>query len=87
MFVRFRAGRRRLALSLVETTRIDGGVRHDHIASLGSVDSPPTLRGRIAFWARLNGRLTALGNRLGPDDQTKIMDAIHARIPIPTIDD
>lgn len=87
MFVRFRAGRRRLALSLVETKRVDGRVRHEHVATLGSIDAPETIRSRITFWAQLHGRLTALGNRLGPDDQAKIMGAIHARVSMPTLDE
>jgi hypothetical protein len=87
MFVRFRAGRRRLALSLVETKRIDGRVRHEHVATLGSIDWPPTIRNRITFWAQLHGRLAALGNRLRPDNQANIMGAIHARVPIPTLDE
>lgn len=87
MFVRFRAGRRRLALSLVETKRVDGKVRHEHVATLGSIETPLTMRGRITFWARLNERLTALGSRLGSEDEIKIMDAVHARVPIPTVDE
>jgi hypothetical protein len=89
MFVRFRAGSRRLALSLVETKRADDRVRvrHEHIGTLGSVDLPQTARGRVAFWTQLDRRLTALGNRLGSEDQAKIMDAVHARVPMPTIDE
>jgi hypothetical protein len=37
MFVRFRQTPRRLQASLVETRRSNGKVRHEHIASLGSV--------------------------------------------------
>jgi hypothetical protein len=87
MFVRFRAGRRRLALSLVETKRTGDRVLHEHVATLGSVDTPPTVRGRVAFWAQLDRRLTALGNRVRPEDQSRIMDTINARVPIPTIDE
>lgn len=43
MFVRFRSSSRRLQVSLVETRRIDGKVRHEHVASFGSVIEPQTL--------------------------------------------
>jgi hypothetical protein len=38
MFVRFRETGRRLQCSLIETRRVDGKVRHEHIASLGSIE-------------------------------------------------
>ena len=60
---------------------------HEHVATLRSIDAPPPVRSRITFWAQLHGRLTALGNRLGPDDQANIMGGIHARVPIPTLDE
>lgn len=62
-------------------------MRHEHVATLGSTEMPLTIRGHITFWARLNGPLTALGNRLGPEDQIKIMDAVHARVPMSTLDE
>lgn len=31
------------AVSLVETRRIDGKVLHEHIAGLGSIETPPTI--------------------------------------------
>jgi hypothetical protein len=39
-----------------------GKVRKEHIASLGSVETPLTA-GRVAFWQQLNGRLARLDNR------------------------
>jgi hypothetical protein len=43
--------------SLIETRRDGGKVRHEHIASFGAVDVPPSIRQRLAFWARLPERL------------------------------
>jgi hypothetical protein len=54
MFVRFRQTRRKLQASLAETRRIDGRVRHEHIASFGSVPAPPSIAERIAFWKQLH---------------------------------
>ena len=87
MFVRFRQTKTRLQASLIETRRIDGKVRHEHIASLGSVDEPPSVDGRIAFWQRLHERLGKLSNRLDAAAQAKVMAAVHARIPMVMIDE
>jgi hypothetical protein len=38
--------------------------------------------GRQAFWVNLFERLSHLSNRIGADDQTKIRNAVHARIPM-----
>ncbi len=65
----------------MQTRRVDGKVRSEHIASLGSVDAEVSVRERIAFWAKLPGRLDRLGNRIGPDQHGKIYGALHARIP------
>jgi hypothetical protein len=84
MFVRFRQTKTRLQASLVETQRIDGKVRHEHIAMLGSVD-PASIPDRIAFWQALFERLAKLGNRIA--DQTKLLKQVHARIPMVTPDE
>jgi hypothetical protein len=47
MFVRFRESTHRLQVSLVETRRLGGGVRHEHIASLGSIANKPSVADRI----------------------------------------
>ena len=85
MFVRFRPTHHRLQVSLVETRRIDGKVRHEHVASFGSIEVPPTVQDRLAFWARLHERLGRLANRLDADTQAKVLRAIHARVPMATI--
>jgi hypothetical protein len=84
MFVRFRQQGRRLQPSLMQTRRVDGKVRSEHIASLGSVDADMSVRERIAFWAKLPGRLDRLGNRVGADEHGKIYGALHDRIPMVT---
>jgi hypothetical protein len=81
MFVRFRHQGRRLQPSLMQTRRVDGKVRSEHIASLGSVDADVSVRERIAFWAKLPGRLDRLGNRVAAAEHGKIYGALHAREP------
>ena len=46
MFVRFRQTAYRLQVSLVETRRAEGKVKHEHVASLGSIKKSvrPTFR-------------------------------------------
>jgi hypothetical protein len=87
MFVRFRQTAHRLQVSLVETRRSDGRVRHEHIASLGSVEMPPSVEARIAFWQRLHERLAKLANRVDAETQGKLLGDIHARIPLVTLDE
>jgi hypothetical protein len=87
MFVRFRATTCRLQVSLVETRRANGRVRHEHIASFGAVEVPLTIRGRAAFWQRLHERLAKLSNRIDATAQAKLLGEVHARIPMVTIDE
>ncbi len=85
MFVRFRQTHHRLQVSIVETRRVDGKVRHEHVASFGSVEWPPSVEARFAFWQRLHERLAKLSNRVDATAQAKVLGAIHARIPMVTI--
>lgn len=87
MFVRFRQSDRRLQASLATTRRDGGRVRHEHIAGLGSVPIAPTFTDRIAFWTKLHQRLDGLSNRVDAAARGAILTAIHARIPMPTLDD
>jgi hypothetical protein len=87
MFVRFRQSRLRLQVSLLETRRIDGKVRNEHVASLGSVEMPATVASRLAFWARLHDRLAKLSNRIDAATQGKILGNVHARIPMVMLDE
>jgi hypothetical protein len=82
MFVRFRKQGDRLQASLMETTRVAGKVRSEHIASLGSVDAGLSRRERVAFWQKLPDQIAWLGNRVLPDEHETIQDALRARIPI-----
>jgi hypothetical protein len=43
--------------SPIETRRVDGKVRHEHVASLGTIEIPPSIAERIAFWGELHRRL------------------------------
>ena len=86
MFVRFRQTPYGLQVSLIQTRREDGKVRHEHIAGLGAIAIPASAADRIAFWRRLHDRLSALSNRI-VDEQSKILDAVHERIPMPTPDE
>lgn len=87
MFVRFRQSRRRLQCSLIETRRVDGKVRHEHIASLGAIPIEPSIADRIVFWPALHQRLAKLSNRFSPETHGKLIGQIHARIPMPTADE
>jgi hypothetical protein len=86
MFVRFRQTRR-LQVSLIETRRVAGKVRHEHVGGLGAVDVPPTVADRVTFWRGLHERLSRLSNRIDPAMQGKILGEVHARIPMVTIDE
>jgi len=87
MFARFSQNKSRVQVSLVETSRIEGKVRHEHIASLGSVEWPPSVEARITFWQRLHERLAKLSNRVDATAQAKILGDIHTRIPMVTLDE
>jgi hypothetical protein len=64
MFVRFRETGTSLQATLVETRRVDGKVRHEHVATLGSIPWPADTAARIMFWKKLHERLAKLANRL-----------------------
>ncbi len=87
MFTRFRETARCLQVSLVETHRTGGRVRHSHVAGLGSIGVSPSPADRIAFWTKLHQRLAALANRIDGATHGVILAAVHARIPMPTPDD
>ena len=83
MFARFRESPRRLQVNVVETRRISvARVRHEHVASLGSIELPLTVAGRMEFWRRLHERLARLSNRIDSTAQGKLLGAVHARIPM-----
>jgi hypothetical protein len=82
MLVRFRQTAAGLQCSLVETRRLDGTIRYEHVASLGSVPASPSVADRLAFWRRTYEQLAALADRIDAETQGKIISAVHARIPI-----
>ena len=75
---------RRLQASLIETRREGGKVRHEHVAGLGALPLHPTLADRLEFWRDLFGRLERLANRLDDKTRNKIVEAVLARVPMPT---
>jgi hypothetical protein len=52
-----------------------------HVASFGSVEVPPSVEDRIAFWQRLHERVAKLANRLDATAQAKLLGDIHAPRP------
>ena len=87
MFVRFGQEGRRLQASLMQTRRVSGKMRSEHIASLGSIDAEVSVCERLAFWAKLPERIARLANRVGSDEHAKIYGALHARIPMVTAEE
>jgi hypothetical protein len=87
MFTRFRATPRRLQVSIVETRRIEGRVRHEHVAGLGAARLPLSPETRLEFWEKLHPRLVRLANRLDGEAHAKILAAVHERIPMVTGDE
>ena len=84
MFVHFRETPYGLAMSLVENRRENGRICHEHVASLGSIETPPSVAARIEFWRGLHERLAQLSNRLDAETRGKVMVAVHARVPMVT---
>jgi hypothetical protein len=87
MFVHFRETPYGLAMSLVEKRRENGKVRHEHVVSLGSIETPPSVAARIEFWRELHERLAEFSNRLDAETRGKVMGALHARVPMVTPDE
>ena len=85
MLVHFRETPYGLAMSLVENRRENGRICHEHVASLGSIETPPSVAARIEFWRELHDRLAELSNRrLDAETRGKVMVAVHARVPMVT---
>jgi hypothetical protein len=89
MFVRFRRKGKRLVVDLVETRRLGGKVKSEHVARLGSITLPepfPTAE-RVRFWRGLKARwrdlIDRLGNRVSAGDRRNALKAIAARIGKP----
>ena len=77
MFVHFRETPYGLAVSLVENRRENGRICHEHVASLGSIETPPSVAARIEFWRGSHERLAQLSNRLDAETRGKVMVAVQ----------
>jgi hypothetical protein len=86
MHVRSRLQHQRLQISLIDTRRIDGKVRQEHVASLGSVPPDPSVQDRVAFWTKVHPRLSRLDNRLDPATRGRIMGELHKLVPMVPLD-
>jgi hypothetical protein len=86
MFTRFRETATRLQVSLIETRRVDGKVRHEHVASLGSISLSLTPFDRFEFWRELHAKLARLSNRIDAATHARILGNVHERVPMPTPD-
>jgi hypothetical protein len=84
MFVHFRETPYGLAMSLVENRRENGRICHEHVASLGSIETPPSVAARIEFWRELHERLAQVSNRVDAETRGKVMVVVHARVPMVT---
>src|SRR5262249_57959445 len=78
MFVHLRETPYGLTMSLVENRRENGRICHEHVANLGSIETPPSVAARIEFWRGLHERLAQLSNRLDAETRGKVMVAVHA---------
>ena len=87
MFARFRHTKAKLQVSVVENCRRNGRVQQHYVASLGSLPRCPSPRDRIAFWQHVNARMLALSNRIDEVTQGKLRGEIHARVPVPSIEE
>ena len=72
MFVHFRETPYGLARSLVENRWENGRICYEHVASLGSIETPPSVAARIEFWRVLHERLAQLPNGLDVETRGKV---------------
>jgi hypothetical protein len=86
MHIRARQHHQRLQISLIDTRRLDGKVRQEHIASLGSVPPDPSVQDRLAFWTQVHPRLSRLDNRLDSAARGRIMGELHKLAPMVPVD-
>ena len=89
MYARFYRAKRRLIGQLVDSHKIAGQVRAEHIAPLGSVllPEPFSLSERTKFWEALKGRLWVVVDRIGDrftdEVRAKVLAGLDRRIPKP----
>ena len=87
MFVRFRATKTTLQVSLLAGRRVGGRARQERVAALGAIKSPLTVSGRAAFWRELHAILARLENSVSADAHAKILASVQARIPTVTVEE
>jgi hypothetical protein len=84
MFVRFQQHRSRLSVSLIRAHRVHGKPRAQHVAGLGGVplggDPHVATRERARMWQRLHEAIADLPS----EQQVRLTEALHARVPLPT---
>ena len=73
IFARVRQTLHKLQVSIVDTRRVGGRVQHEHVAGLGSIETPPSVADRVAFWRRVHDRLPKLSNRIDATTQGRLM--------------
>jgi hypothetical protein len=68
----------RLQVSIMETRRVGGKVRHEqHIASLGSIETPLSVAIRVVFWQRVHERLAKPSNQIDPATQAQHVTGVE----------
>jgi hypothetical protein len=77
----------RLNATLIENRRVDGEVKQQHIAFLGSAvvrKGNMQVGYRDCFWRSANKRLDELADRIGPEERQRIEAALLERVSPPT---
>jgi len=90
MFVRFRNTNRSLIASLCATRRIEGEVKHEHIATLaGFKDWTPgaPAHDRAQFWKEVHRGLSTASDKLDDENLGQIVADIHTLVPLPSLAD
>jgi hypothetical protein len=89
MFVRWTTRSGRLSARLAHSTRADGRVAQEHIATLGSLpaasannSTPKALGHRRAFWRSAEAALARLSNRLDNATAAAIRGQLHKQVPM-----
>jgi hypothetical protein len=78
MHIRSHLHHRRLQISLIDTRRVDGKVRQEHVASLGSISHDMAVQDRVAFWTQVHPRLSIA--RRNVETSTWLRDMFQATV-------
>jgi hypothetical protein len=75
---------------LTERRRIDGRVKQEHVRMLATLRphtlGQPTALETRAFWQEAMAALERYQNRLPDEQLTAIIAALHARVPMPSVE-